>query len=127
MQLQWGYHYLWLSKTDAVYDSGYVLDHLKHKVTFSAGLPVLERTVIHLQGRYLERSGGYTDWNDQDNSYYQAYTPFFLWDVKVQHQLKAVFVWITVQNLFNTAYIDYGPIEQPGRWIRFGVRTEITH
>jgi len=48
------------------------------------------------------------------------YTPFSLLDLKVNYSLPSINLFVNANNIFNTEYIDYANIPQPGFWLSGG-------
>lgn len=53
------------------------------------------------------------------------YKPFWLCDLRVHWTKPKYTIYAEASNLFNTEYVDFGNIEQPGRWVRVGVKINL--
>jgi iron complex outermembrane receptor protein len=50
-----------------------------------------------------------------------AYKPFSVLDVKVDYAMKHFRFFANANNIFDTSFIDFGNVPQPGFWFTAGV------
>ena len=74
---------------------------------------------------FNDREGDYTSWDVEGNAYQQDYEPFILVDLNLGWQIWKLNLNITVKDVFDTEYADFGHIWQPGRWVMVGVNYEL--
>ncbi|WP_075602464.1 TonB-dependent receptor plug domain-containing protein [Saccharicrinis aurantiacus] len=118
-------NYAWLDQSkDALpgYTSAYVFNYLKHK--FNAG--VSHKLISNLGATwnflYQDRMGEYTD---VVNGNVIDYDPFWLCDLRVHWTKPKYTIYAEASNIFNNDYVDFGNINQPGRWFRAGIKINL--
>lgn len=107
------YTFYHIEKSSGEYISKYALDHLKHKLSLSAGHPVGPLRFgywISLQ----QRNGSYTDAANN----LVDYKPVLLCDARVTYPWQHMQASLSLLNILNRHYFDIGGIEQPGFQIR---------
>lgn len=119
-QLKVGYTFLYQDKKSGELISNYVLDYLKHKLVIGLVHPLYRNISLDWQFRWQDREGTYTKYKDLKAAYETPYHAFGILDMKLNWQLKQWDIFISVNNLFNTNYIDLGNIPQPGFWLTGG-------
>jgi len=106
-----GLAYTWLAprfedSNNAGFLSKYVIESLRHQATanirFSAG-----RFSATAAGRFNERI---------------SYKSYFLGDARLGYRLNPVDLFLDVQNIFDTTYIEAAAVPMPGRWFSLGVK-----
>jgi vitamin B12 transporter len=116
--MQFSYSWLTSDTASAGFESNYVLDYLRHKFTFLLVQP-LSPTLSFSWGLNLQdRVGGY---RKPGESIETQYPTFFTADVRLLHQGKNARFFVDINNLFNRQYVDFGNVQQPGRWIKAGM------
>ncbi len=120
-----GYSYIYLSQSSGDFDSRYVLDHLKHKWVVASDIPILSLLDFNIQMRFQDRAGWYTNWDESGEPYKQDYEPFLLTDIGLSLKLKQLKIYGQILNLMDVEYADIAYVNQPGRWIRIGVKLEL--
>lgn len=111
------YAYSHLEKGDNHVRSYYVLDNLKHKLDLDVTHRIWKKLSGSWKLSYQDRNGMRTET--------QTYQPFWIVNTKFAWKSKSTEVYTTISNLLDRKYYDYGPIEQPGRWITFGISHQI--
>ena len=121
-KLSVGYSYIDVTKQSGDYASVYALDQLRHKFTMvlQHKFPLGLKALWHLN--YQSRAGTYTQFPSGNEV---PYKDFMVMDVKFLYQFNQVNIFAEFSNIWNINYIDFGNIEQPGRWIKFGVSSRI--
>ncbi|HWK59286.1 MAG TPA: TonB-dependent receptor [Parapedobacter sp.] len=111
-----GLAYTWLSPQfedshNAGFLSKYVIESLRHQaianVHFSSG-----RFSATAAGRFQERV---------------SYKSYFLGDVRIGYKFDAVDVYLDMQNIFDTTYIEAAAVPMPGRWFSLGIKKALLH
>jgi vitamin B12 transporter len=115
-----GYNTTLLKKEQTEYVSYYALDNLKHKFNLSLQHKILKNLFSSWNTIYQQRNGTYTFFQNNVGSE-KAYEPFWLVDWKVTYEGSIFDLNVSVNNLFDTSYFDFGNIQQPGRWIKAGL------
>ena len=119
------YSYNSLNKTQSDYLSNYALDNLKHKFVFSVDHQVWRKLQASWHFRFQDRNGTYAEFEDTQYVGEANYEAFWLTDLKVFWKTDKLQVYGSVSNLFDRRYVDLGNIQQPGRWISFGINYQI--
>ncbi len=119
-----GYSYLDQANGDvpADYESVYLLDYLKNKVTLGLNVSVFQKLSLSVKTIYQDRQGSYESYPSMD---IVDYKPFWLTDLRLQWSEKKYKVFIDANNLFDTHYYDLGNVPQPGRWMKAGVQVSL--
>lgn len=117
------YTFLSLDKSAGLFDSKYALDYLKHKAGIKATGKVLDnkhlgQLTIHFDAGYYHRSGTFSI---PGVSGLTPYKPYWLADSRIKWSRRRMAVYLDVCNVFNTQYVDFGGLPQPGRNVRTGV------
>lgn len=119
------YSYNKLDKSQSDYLSNYALDNLKHKFVFSVDQKIWKNLQASWNFRFQDRNGTYADFEDTQYVGEANYESFWLTDLKVYWKTDRLQLSASVSNLFDQQYVDLGNIQQPGRWISFGVNYQI--
>ncbi len=111
------------NKTDTSsngFQSAYVLDYLKSKLSLNVNLFLSNKTNISVFTTRQEREGEYIDQGTNEEKKYQ---PFWKVSSKIFHEFsKNKIFFIEINNIFNKEYIDFGNIPQAKRWFRIGLK-----
>ncbi len=109
------------------YLSYYVMDYLKHNLSFSVSGEIYNHVSLTMQGNYQHRAGTYTAWDFETNQPIaeQSYKPYTTLDIRAYYQTKQIELFAQVNNLTNVKVIDFGNIPQPGRWALAGIKIKI--
>ena len=115
---------------DKITDSGnlssaYVNDYLKHKFVLGVNHTIYRNFSANWKLRYQQRNGNYMFLDESGNNLLTPYGDYTLLDTRVNWKSKGWMIFADVKNIFDTQYIDYGNILQPGRWISLGVKKEL--
>jgi iron complex outermembrane receptor protein len=111
------YSYTTLVKVEDYVFSNYVLDNLKHKLDIEVNHKIWKRIKGSWRFSYQDRNGMRTQT--------EPYKPFWLVNTRIMWKTPSTELYAMASNLFNTKYFDLGPVEQPGRWISFGISHQI--
>ena len=105
--------------------SNYVLDNLRHKLVGSINQTVFRNFNIDLKAVFQDREGTYTKFHNGNRENEVEYNPFWIFDGKVNYNWKNLQIYISVNNILNSNYIDIGNVGQPGRWAKFGISYQL--
>ena len=101
------YAFLDSDRETGVYESKYVLDHLRHQVIMKASLIWLSDLRQSWTVRYLMRPGG---------------DEFTVVDTRLSFKYRQAELFVEASNLFDASYVEVGSIPMPGRWLRAGLK-----
>ena len=96
----------------------YALEFLRHKIVARLSLAPLPCLNLDVSYRYQYRVGSYTDTGGVN----RAYKPYSLVDARLSWDKARYSVYVEADNLFNTDYVDYGNVPQPGLWFMAGAK-----
>ncbi|MBA4411097.1 MAG: TonB-dependent receptor [Bacteroidota bacterium] len=111
------YSYIYLDKGGNNFFSNYVLDNLKHKFDLELNHKIRGNLKASWRVSYQDRNGMRTK--------SEPYNPFWLVNTRLMWKTPSTEIYAMAANLFDTKYYDLGVIEQPGRWISFGINYQI--
>ena len=98
--------------------SMYALEYLRHKVVASLGLDLPANLALDVKYRFQQRRGSYTDTGGIN----RMYKPYQLVDARLAWSKPCYSLYVEANNLFDTDYVDYGNVPQPGLWVMAGAR-----
>lgn len=119
--LNLGYLYLDQNMVDDELISNYTLNHLRHKFTANLQHDVVRNLSMTWNFRWQERTGSYLKYVEAQPTEITRYKPFSLLDLKVTYQLRNINLYTSINNVFNTEYLDLGNLPQPGIWVMMGL------
>ncbi|GJM62911.1 TonB-dependent receptor [Persicobacter diffluens] len=105
--------------------SKYALSNLKHKLSMGIDHNIYKNIYANWQIRYQDRAYSTWELGDGNVSTENPFEPFWLVDARIYYQKKAYMVYVEASNLFDRDYIDFVAVEQPGRWVKAGVRINL--
>lgn len=105
--------------------SNYVLDNLKHKIVGTINQTIFKDFTIELRTLFQDREGTYSQFDNNKWGSEVQYNPFWIFDGKINYSLRNLQFNISVNNIFNTDYVDIGNVKQPGRWIKVGISYQL--
>lgn len=118
------YSYLQSDKQSDGYQSKYVLDHLKHKLSLGLSHSIWKAFSASWQISYQDRLGGFSPYNPQTNTY-DAEVPFkpvWLTDSRLNWTYNDWKIYVEAANLFDVKFYDHADVIQPGRWFKAGLQ-----
>jgi len=121
------YSYLYSDKQSKGYQSRYVLDHLTHQISLQISHLIYKGLGVDYTISYKQRKGEYTSFTKNPTGSSVSYPDYTLVDLKLYYDWKILHLYVEVFNLFNQRYFDLGDIEQPGIWVRGGIKCRIAH
>ena len=101
--------------------SQYALEYLRHKFVVNAQLPLWKQLSLGINFRWQDRVGQYTDFD----GVVQDYPPYALVDARLSWQQSKYLVYLEANNLFDKDYVDFGHVEEPGRWLIMGLHVSL--
>ena len=101
--------------------SQYALEYLRHKFVANALFPLWKQLTLGLNFRWQDRVGQYTDFD----GIVQDYLPYALVDARLSWQQKKWKLYLEANNLFDKDYVDFGHVEEPGRWLIVGMNLSL--
>ena len=101
--------------------SQYALEYLRHKLIANAQVPLFARLTLGANFRWQDRVGQYTDFNGIAHDY----KPYALVDARLTWQEAKYKLYLEANNLLDNNYVDYGHVEQPGRWLIAGFSIQL--
>lgn len=96
----------------------YALEYLRHKFVAGLHLQPLPDINLNVNYRYQYRVGSYTNTDNVACDY----KPYSLVDARLSWDKPRYSVYVEANNLFDTDYVDYGNVRQPGTWVMAGAR-----
>ena len=116
------YSYIDQSKAEAEnVESRSTIEYLRHKVVADVQFTPVRNLQFGIYYRFADRTGTYTDKAGQT----QHFSPYSLFDARLQWSRPAYKLYAEANNLLNHTYVDYGNIPQPGFWLMCGVQLNL--
>ncbi len=119
------YSYLYSNKESKGYQSRYVSDHLVHHLALQISHRIYKGLGMDYTITFNQRKGEYTSFTEDSAGSPHSYPSYTLIDLKIYYDWKILHLYIEASNILNYKYFDLGDIEQPGIWIRGGVKCKI--
>ena len=121
------YTYLKMDKSANEFISQYVLDHLKHKLSFAIDHKIYRSLGVSWQASWQDREGSYSYFDPTTKDYTEErdYQPYWMMDAKLYWNKPKYTLYVEANNLFDYGYFDLGNVIQPGRWIRAGLKLNL--
>ncbi len=114
------YSFAYVDKAAGALETSYILDFLRHKLTFDVEHLVFFRQLKAAWSfAFQDRAGTYADYY---TGAVTSFSPFALLDLKLTWEERRWAFFVEADNLFNTAYFDYAGLPQPECWWQTGVR-----
>ncbi|QZT38214.1 TonB-dependent receptor [Halosquirtibacter xylanolyticus] len=109
------------------YDSTYALDYLKAKIDLGVRHKIYGNFIADWKVTYQDRNGTYkTSVAGQKDPVYVNYEPFIVTNLKISYEKEKFNLYGEVSNMFDKTYVDFGNIQQPGAWVRLGVKYKLS-
>jgi iron complex outermembrane receptor protein len=121
-KIKCAYSFLNMDKLATGFDSKYALDYLKHKAVVSVQHKILSQLVASWKATYFDRSGNYSL---SSTTPLQTFKPCFLVDTRFVWSIKKQELFVDINNILNSNYIDFGGLPQPGINFNAGLRLRI--
>ena len=117
-ELRVSYSYIHQEKEQEAYIvSQYALEYLRHKLVANAQVPIIYKLSLGVNFRWQDRVGQYTDFD----GIVHDYQPYALVDTRLTWKEPKWKVYLEANNLFDKDYVDFGHVEEPGRWLIAGL------
>jgi iron complex outermembrane receptor protein len=117
-ELRVSYSYIHQEKEQEAYIvSQYALEYLRHKLVANAQVPIIYKLSLGVNFRWQDRVGQYTDFD----GIVHDYQPYALVDTRLTWKEPKWKVYLEANNLFDKDYLDFGHVEEPGRWLIAGL------
>ncbi|MOA25078.1 TonB dependent receptor [compost metagenome] len=100
----------------------YDLSFLRFKSEFMLDHAIIKNVSASWRFSYQERAGNYRDFTTKE---VVEYNPFTLLDLRIMYSRAYYTVFAEASNLLNTTYYDFGNLQQPGRWMKAGVKVNL--
>ena len=101
--------------------SQYALEYLRHKLIANAQVPLFAKLTLGANLRWQDRVGQYTDFSGIAHDY----KPYALVDARLTWQEAKYKLYLEANNLLDKDYVDFGHVEQPGRWLIGGIKISL--
>ncbi len=127
-QLEFNYIYLTQSQNSNEYLSLYATDYLRHQAKLTVAHKIYKSLSASWLFSFQDRLGTYLDFDTKQET---PYKPYLLCDLRLAWDFRAVArrgfttIFAEASNLFNIKYQDIGNIEQPGIWVKMGVKVRL--
>ena len=122
-QITFRYTGMEADKSSEGFESNYVLDYLRHKLNVGVDHSLIANLNLAWNFKYQYREGGYYDASTKSEILFGSYG---LLDVRLYQETPIIYWYVEVANLFNRQYEDIGFVQQPGRWLRVGIKYNIS-
>lgn len=100
----------------------YATDYLKHQLKFNIHHLLYWKVFAVWQFNFQDRAGTYLNFVSNREVRYE---PYLLCNLKIMVKLDKIDFFGEGNNLFNVKYYDLGNIDQPGIWIKGGIKVKI--
>lgn len=123
-------NYSWgnFSRSSGEYQSNYVDDFLKNKLSISLNQRITKRLKLNWNYIFQERNGSFNLYDQQtQNEKEVLYGQYHIVNFKVSYETKNQIYYLQGSNIFDLKYYDYSNIESPGRWISAGLKININY
>lgn len=101
--------------------SAYSLDYLKHKATIGADISLFKNFGAKLSFSVNDRNGNYENVLDEIIDY----KPYTIFDLRLYYSKSIYNVFVDVNNVFNTEFVDVGGVVQSGIWVKAGIKIDL--
>ena len=120
--VKFSYSGLNMSKYAGDYESLYVLDYLKHSISFQLNHKIYNKFGASWYVIYNNREGFYQDLTTNTKKNYKAYT---LVDAQIYWKNSRIKIYINATNVFDSKYVSLAYVPMPGRWINGGIKVNL--
>jgi iron complex outermembrane receptor protein len=119
------YTFLHSDKESKGFQSRYVLDHLAHKLALRLNHRIYKGLAMDWVFSINRRQGEYTSYKTDAAGKLTPYPVYYLLDVRLSYTYKMLNFYIEAANVLNQRYFDLGDLEQPGVWLRGGIKCKV--
>jgi len=125
-KLSFNYSFNQLDTNSTGFQSKYILDNLREKLSISVTQKIGKKTRINWRAIMQDREGSYIKFDEMLISLDEVeYPKFWLFSAKLSHSFEKINVFLEVNNIADNTYVDYGNVPQPGRWMRLGMKVNL--
>ncbi len=103
-------------ETDGI-QSQYTLEYLRHKLVAQLQANLWKQLNMNIYYRLQDRTGTYTNADGQ----IKDYEPYGVVDARLSWNAPRYTLYVEANNLLDKRYVEYGHVEQPGRWLIAGI------
>ena len=108
------------------YQSQYLDDFVKQKLSIQGLHKFAKNTLLSWDLIWLNRNGSFSRYDITNQSETEeTYGSHTILNIKLEHYRGNHSIFISVRNLLNTSYWEYGNVPSPGRWISAGLRLKL--
>ncbi len=101
--------------------------NVRHKFSAMIQHRIINNLIVAWNLSYIDRMGSYLVYNFEDSVYEPVdFDAYWLFDLRISYYWKEITFYTETTNLFDNNYIDIGSINQPGRWLSFGIKYKFT-
>ncbi len=128
-EVQIHYVYLLANKDNNEQETRYVLDYLRHNLSIKLRGTLIGQLRWSIQSQWQQRNGSYLKYEPESGQFESvAYPMVFLTDLRLSYNIESIKLnlFIDLKNSGDYRYVDWGNIEQPGRWVSGGIRWLLT-
>ncbi len=121
------YTFISNSKSSDEFISYYVMDNLRHKLTFAINHDIYAGLKADWKFSYQDRNGTYTSFNSttMQSGVEKPYNDMFILDAKLYYNFESFTLFAEVSNILDNQVADIPNVAVPGRWIRMGLKTNL--
>lgn len=103
------------------YQSNYIDDYIRNKVNFEISNSIGKRIKTSLSYSYIDRMGTFFLYDAINKKEFETeFGSHNLFNFIFKYLLKSGEIYLSILNIFNEEYYDYGNIPSPKRWISIG-------
>lgn len=111
-----------LSKLSTSFQSNYSMDYLRYKFGVQLEHKLWRMISLTWNARWQDRNGSFMEYDFiHQKEFLKEYNPFGIIDVKIQFKARNWIAYLSLHNLLNTQYFDFGNIPQAGRIFTVGL------
>lgn len=121
------FHYTFIDMNKEVPGEVTKYFNVRHKFSGMLQHRIIKNLILAWNVSYIDRTGSYLEYNFEDLVYEPVdFHAYWLFDVRISYHWKEFTFYADAENLFDTRYVDAGSINQPGRWLSFGIKYKFT-
>ena len=108
------YNYQTKKEGAEVYKSNYSLEYLRWKIRGGIHFRFFQHLQVSGYVSWQKRMGGYLDASRGAANQYTKYSPYAVADIKLSWDARPCSLFLSLENVGNHKYFDYGNVPQPG-------------
>jgi vitamin B12 transporter len=118
-KINMNYSFLNANRKEDGFQSFYTLNYLSHKLSTGTFFRISDNISASANYTFKKREGSF-QWDAA--SPIQFYKPVHLLDLRISYAKNRFTAFLDANNLLNYQYVEFGFVEQPGRWLSTGVK-----